>query len=333
MNDKKRSPLSALWEYEQLTLLVTFVVICLVLYIFEPKFGSTINLINVLRQLSMTAICGIGMVMLVLLGCIDLSVGSAQAVVGVFAVYVVVQTDNVALGVAAGLAMGAFIGLVNGFIVTQLKITALIATLGTMSILSGAAMVATNAISIQVLNPAFLKIGTGQVVLPIIGRIPIPVIILVILVVAFTYILNHTTFGRYLYAIGGNETAAGLAGIPVKRVKMFAFVLSGALTGLAAIILAARMNSGQPTAGTGFEMQVIASVIVGGVSIAGGRGTLGGAIIGVLILSVLSNGLVLMDVNTFWQNILRGSVIILAVFLDERRRANAVRKLLKARFA
>lgn len=333
MEKNKRSPFSAILEYEQLTLLLTFVIICGILAWFEPKFLSRINLINVLRQLSMTAICGIGMVMLVLLGCIDLSVGSVQAVVGVFCVWVITKTGSAAQGIAAGLGMGAFIGFMNGIIVTKLKIIALIATLGTMSILSGAAMVATNAVSIQVLDPNFLYIGTGQVALPVLGRVPVPVIILVILVFVFSYVLNHTTFGRYLYAIGGNENAAGLAGIPVVKIKMIAFVLSGILTGLAAIILAARMNSGQPTAGLGFEMQVIASVIIGGVSIAGGRGTLGGAMIGVLILSVLSNGLVLMDVNTFWQNILRGCVIILAVYLDERRRANAVRNLLSARFS
>lgn len=333
MNEKKRSNWSWVWEYEQLTLLLIFLILCVVLALLEPKFSTRINLINVLRQASMTAICGIGMVMLVLLGCIDLSVGSAQAVVGVFCVYVITKTGSVPVGIFAGLAMGAFIGVVNGLIVTRMRITALIATLGTMSILSGSAMVATNAVSIQILDSSFLYIGTGQIALPLVGRIPVPVILLLILVVVFTYVLNHTTFGRYLYAIGGNEAAAGLAGIPVNRVKMVAFGLAGLLTGLAAIILASRMNSGQPTAGLGFEMQVIASVIIGGVSINGGRGTLGGAMIGVLILSVLSNGLVLMDVNSFWQNILRGIVIILAVYLDERRRVNTARKLLAARFA
>ncbi len=330
---KTRSAWSSLWEYEQLALLLTFLALCVILYLLEPKFLSRVNIINVLRQASMTAICSIGMVMLVLLGCIDLSVGSAQAVVGVFCVWVVVHSGNVALGVAAGLLIGAFIGLVNGLVVTRLKITALIATLGTMSILSGSAMVATKAVSIQVLDPAFLFIGTGQVPLPLIGRVPLPVLILLVLVVIFSYVLNHTSFGRQLYAIGGNETAAGLAGIPVNRIKLTAFVLAGILTGLAAIILASRMNSGQPTAGLGFEMQVIASVVIGGVSMNGGRGTLGGAMIGVLILSVLSNGLVLMDVNSFWQNILRGIVIILAVYLDERRRANTAKNLLAARFA
>lgn len=333
MREKSQSPWSKLWEYEQLALLLTFLALCLALSILEPKFLSRINIINVLRQASMTAICSIGMVMLVLLGCIDLSVGSAQAVVGVFCVWVVVATGNVAAGVAAGLGMGALIGAVNGLIVTRLKITALIATLGTMSILSGSAMVATKAVSIQALNPTFLFIGSGQIPLPLLGRVPLPVIILLALVVVFSYILNHTAFGRNLYAIGGNEIAAGLAGIPVNRVKMTAFILAGALTGLAAIILAARMNSGQPTAGLGFEMQVIASVVIGGVSMNGGRGSLGGAMLGVLILSVLSNGLVLMDVNSFWQNILRGIVIILAVYLDERRRANTAKKLLAARFA
>ncbi len=281
----------------------------------------------------MTAICSIGMVMLVLLGCIDLSVGSAQAVVGVFCVWVAVKTGSVSAGLLAGLAMGALIGAANGFIVTRLRITALIATLGTMSILSGSAMVATKAVSIQLLDPNFLYIGAGQIRFPLIGRVPVPVIMLLILVVVFSYILNHTYFGRYLYAVGGNEIAAGLAGIPVNRVKMLAFILSGILTSLSAVILASRINSGQPTAGLGFEMQVIAAVVIGGVSMNGGRGTLGGAMIGVLILSVLSNGLVLMDVNSFWQNILRGIVIILAVYLDERRRINTAKNLLAARFA
>jgi ribose transport system permease protein len=208
-----------------------------------------------------------------------------------------------------------------------MKLNPLIATLGMMSILRGAVLVGTNGISIQIINEEFLNIGIGHV-----AGIPIPVIIWILLIVIFWFTLSCTSFGRKIYAVGGNEKAAKLSGIHVERIKVLVYVLSGILAAVAAIILASRMNSGQPTAGDGFEMTVIASVVVGGVSMSGGRGSLAGAMVGTLIFQVLANGLILLDINSFWQNILRGALIIIAVYIDEHRKEKLVKEIINARF-
>lgn len=193
-----------------------------------------------------------------------------------------------------------------------------------MAIIRGVAMVVTEAKAVQTQIKAFQVIGTGYW-----GPFPIPVILTVILVAIFYYILHHTTFGRYMYAVGGNGEASRLAGIPVHRIKLMAYIISGALTAFSAFILASRMNSGQPNAGVGFEMEVIGAVILGGISLTGGTGSLLGALLGILILGVLSNGLILLNVSSFWQDIARGAVIILAVYLDTYRKDKQQEKLVK----
>lgn len=325
MREKKRW--SSLIHQEQFTLVLTLLVLCILMSFLSDKFLTGGNIMNILRQASQIGICAIGMTMVILLGGIDLSVGSVQGLSGVAAVVVLNRTDSIALAVGAGILVGAGVGLGNSLIITKMKITPLICTLGTMSIISGTALVTTNAVSFQASNSQYMKIGIGRV-----GAVPIPVIILGVLGVVFYLILNHTVYGRYIYAIGGNKESAALAGIPVNRIIIITYVISGMLTGLAAVILSSRMGAGQPTAGTGFEMTVIAAVIVGGVSLSGGRGSLGGAMIGVLTLYVLTNGMVLMDLSSFWQDIMKGALIILAVYADERRREQEIRKLTQARF-
>ena len=192
-----------------------------------------------------------------------------------------------------------------------------------MAILRGAAMVSTQAVSIQGKVEGFVEVGTGYL-----GPIPIPVLATFVLFGLFYYVLHHTILGRYIYAIGGNIQAARLAGLAVDRTRVLVFVLGGVLAALSAFILASRLNSGQPNAGLGFELQVIAAVILGGISLTGGVGTLGGAFIGILILTVLSNGLVLLNVSSFYHDIARGAVIILAVYLDTRRKQSLLRRLL-----
>lgn len=224
----------------------------------------------------------------------------------------------------ASIGLGCFIGLVNGLLVTKGRINSLIGTLGTMTILRGTAMVITSAKAIQTQSKSFKVIGTGYW-----GPFPIPVIITLVLILAFYYILHQTTFGRYIYAVGGNKEAAKLSGLPVDRIKLSSYIICGGLTALSAYILASRMNSGQPNAGVGFEMEVIGAVILGGVSLTGGVGSLIGAVIGILILGVLSNGLILLNVSSFWQDIARGIVIILAVYLDTYRREKQQQKLVK----
>jgi ribose transport system permease protein len=315
--------LSRIFHNEQAGLLLALVLLCLVISLLTPVFFTAINIKNVLRDASLVAIAGMGMVMVILLGEIDLSVGSTQAVAGIAAVAVLNQTESVLLAFGVALLAGALIGLCNGLLVTKAGINSLIATLGMMAILRGGAMVSTQAVSIQAKVAGFVEVGTGYL-----GPIPIPVLLTFVLFGLFYYVLHHTILGRYIYAIGGNIQAARLSGLAVDRTRILVFVIGGMLAAISAFILASRLNSGQPNAGLGFELQVIAAVILGGISLTGGVGTLAGACIGILILTVLSNGLVLLNVSSFYHDIARGAVIILAVYLDIRRKESLLRRLL-----
>ncbi len=309
-------------QNEQAGLLLALVALCVILSILSPVFFTALNIKNVLRDAALVAIAGIGMVMVILLGEIDLSVGSTQAVAGIIAVSVLNAYDSVMLALGAALVAGAFVGLINGLLITRAHINSLIATLGMMAILRGSAMVSTGAVSLQGTVDSFVDVGTGHW-----GPLPIPVVIAAVLLGLFLYVLHYTTCGRYIYAIGGNPQAARLSGLPVEGTRIAVFVLAGALAALSAFILASRLNSGQPNAGLGFELQVIAAVILGGISLTGGVGTLAGALIGILMLTVLSNGLVLLNVSSFYHDIARGFVIILAVYLDTRRKNSLVRRM------
>lgn len=321
---KNNRYLKALLGSEQAGLLVALVLLCLVIAALTPVFLTGGNIKNVLRDASLIAITGTGMVMIILLGEIDLSVGSSQAVVGILAVAVLNQTGSVSLALLAALAAGGAIGLINGLLVTRAGINSLIATLGMMAILRGTAMVTTGAVSIQAEVESFVEIGTGYL-----GPLPVPVLIMIALLGLFYYVLHHTILGRYVYAVGGNGEAARHAGLPVDRIRVAIFAIGGVLAALSAFVLASRLNSGQPNAGLGFELQVIAAVILGGISLSGGVGTLSGAVIGILILTVLSNGLVLLNVSSFYHDIARGLVIIIAVYLDSRRKQSLLRRLLR----
>ena len=317
-----RTWVNRLLQNEQAGLLLALILLCVVLSFLSPVFFTALNIKNVLRDAALVAIAGIGMVMVILLGEIDLSVGSVQAVAGIVAVAVLNSFSSVSVALAATLFAGACIGLINGLLISRAQINSLIATLGMMAILRGGAMVSTQAVSIQGAVDSFIEIGTGHI-----GPLPIPVLIAFLLLVLFFYVLHYTTFGRYVYAVGGNPQAARLSGLPVERIRIAVFVIAGLLAALSAFILASRLNSGQPNAGLGFELQVIAAVILGGISLTGGVGTLAGALIGILILTVLSNGLVLLNVSSFYHDIARGTVIILAVYLDTRRKQSLVRRM------
>ena len=326
MNIKKK--LQSILKNEMFTLVLVLLLICTIMTVLNDNFLTKGNLMNVLRQSSQYGIIAIGMTMIILLGGIDLSVGSTQAMAGVAAVYVLNSTGSIALAILTGVAVGAIIGLINSLIITKMNIPPLICTLGTMSIIRGLILIFTGAVSIQIKDMNYMYIGMGRFL-----GIPIPVWILLVATAIFYYVLNYTIFGRHIYSIGGNKAAAELVGIPVQRVTIISWVISGCLTGLAAVILSARLGSGQANAGQGFEMTVIAAVIIGGISLNGGKGNLIGAILGVLTLYVLTNGLILMDVSSFWQEVIRGGLIILAVYVDNCRNASATKKLLQASFA
>ena len=326
MFKKVKSKLGIYMQNEQLPLLLLLIVLCALLTFFTPVFFTFDNMMNILRAASLVAITGVGMLIVILVGEIDLSVGSTYALSGVTGAAVLSITNNFFLALVAVLLLGILIGALNAFFVVKGKVNSLIATMGSMAIIRGVTMVTTQARSIQVTLDSFVEFGTGYW-----GPFPKPLVIAIVLIVLVGYILKHTSFGRYIYAVGGNSNAAKLAGIAVGRIKFIAYMIVGVLASLSGFISAARMNSGQPTAGNGFEMEVISAVIFGGASLNGGRGTLLGAMTGVLILSVLQNGLVLMQIDPFYHNIVRGAVIIFAVFIDERRKEGLTKILLKAK--
>jgi ribose transport system permease protein len=311
-------------QYEQIALLLSLFILCILSAFLSPVFLSVTNIMNVLRSASLTAICSMGMMIVVLIGELDLSVGSSQALIGIISVYALNAAGNMALSVLAALAAGVLIGLANGLLVVKAGLNSLIATLGTMAIIRGFSYVSTNGISIQAQIPAFEILGTGYA-----GILPIPLVIALVLFIVLWYVLKHTVFGRNAYAVGNNNAAAELCGIPVAKMTLIIYMLAGITTAVSALLLASRLNSAQPNAGLGFEFQVISAVVLGGVSMSGGKGSVSGAIIGVLMLSVLQNILILTNVSSFYQEIARGAVILLAVYLDTRNKRNSEKKILR----
>ncbi len=312
-------------EIDELMLIIALAVIMIVMAATSEYFWTGKNIMNVLRQSSPTLIAAIGMTILMLVGEVDLSIGSLMAFSAVIMVDVLNASQNIFLAIVVALAIGVGVGLFNAFIVTKFNIVSLIVTLGVMTSLRGFAYIYTNAIAVQNTVSEFTTIGTGYI-----GFLPIPILIAIILFAACFFMLKFTTFGRYIYASGDNKNAAIASGINVTKIKTVTFIMCSTLAVLAGIILTARVNSGQPNLATGFEFTVIAAVILGGTSLNGGQGTLIGTLVGVLILGVLDNGLVLNDVSTFWQDVLRGAVIILAVIIDTKRarRREKVSKML-----
>ena len=298
---------------ENLGIIVAFLVLCVFLSVFPKTSGSFFtrqNIFNVLRQISTNLFLACGMTMVIILGGIDLSVGSIIALSGCISAGCVARY-NLPLPIALlmGLLVGLLVGMFNGAVISKTTIPAFIVTLATMNIAKGLAYVYTGGSPVRVVTKEWQFLGAGYV-----GIFPTPVVILVIVLIITAIIMNKTKMGRHMYAVGGNQQAAEFSGIKVEKVKFFVHAFSGLMAGLAGIVLASRMYSGQPTAGDGAEMDAIAAVVVGGTSMAGGK--IGGTIIGGLIIGVLNNGLNLLNVNSFWQYVVKGVVILLAVFLD-----------------
>lgn len=300
---------------ENLGIIVASLVLCVFLSVFPKTSGSFFtrqNIFNVLRQISTNLFLACGMTMVIILGGIDLSVGSIIALSGCISAGCVARY-NLPLPIALlmGLLVGLLVGMFNGAVISKTTIPAFIVTLATMNIAKGLAYVYTGGSPVRVVTKEWQFLGAGYV-----GIFPTPVVILVIVLIITAIIMNKTKMGRHMYAVGGNQQAAEFSGIKVEKVKFFVHAFSGLMAGLAGIVLASRMYSGQPTAGDGAEMDAIAAVVVGGTSMAGGSGKIGGTIIGGLIIGVLNNGLNLLNVNSFWQYVVKGVVILLAVFLD-----------------
>ena len=321
MEEKKKNSAAAprnafmTFVFENMGILAALIVLCLILGIFpgtSEYFVTVKNLFNVLRQISTNLLLACGMTMVIILGGIDLSVGSVIALSGVLAAGGVVRYNlPIVPAMFLGVLIGIVFGLFNGFVISKTTIPPFIVTLATMNIARGLAGVYTGGSPVRVVTKEWQWIGAGYAF-----GVPVPVIIMIIVFIISLLIINRTKMGRYIYAVGGNNLAATYSGINVSTVKFFVYTYSGIMAGLAGIILASRMYSGQPTAGEGAEMDAIAAVVVGGTSMAGGSGKLGGTLIGALIIGILNNGLNLMNVNSFWQTVVKGIVILLAVTID-----------------
>ena len=296
--------------FQRYGLLLSFGLLCLALTLLSDRFLTPNNLTNVLRQSTVNGIISVGMMMVILTRGIDLCVGSVLALTAVVMADAVTGGAGWAAALLIGMGLGGALGVVNGALVTRLRVPPFIATLGMMVFARGLALTYTEGRPITGLDPAFRFLGTGFV-----GSIPMPIVLAAIVFVAAYVLLYHTGFGRHLYAIGDNEVAARLSGIGVKRYIAWVYAASGALAALAGVIEIARLNSAQPTLGQGYEFDAIAAVVVGGTSFEGGEGTLWGTLLGVLFIAVLNNGLNLLNVPSFYQDVVKGAVIALALLI------------------
>lgn len=295
-------------------ILIALLVICIILSVATPYFFTAQNLLIVLRQVSINGILAIGVTFVIIAGGIDLSLGSVIALTGVIAAsFAHPNTYPLVVPLLLAILSGVAIGTINGLTITIGRVAPFIVTLGMMTIARGLALVFSNGRPVTNLSPSFNFIGGGDIL-----HIPVPILLFVLVIITSSVILKYTRIGRYIYAVGGNENAAKASGILVSRVKLFAYIMCSGLAALAGIVLAARINTGQPNAGIAYELDAIAAVVIGGTSLLGGRGSIAGTVTGVLIIGVINNGLDLLNVSSYYQQIIKGVIIVGAVLLDRK---------------
>lgn len=308
-------------------ILVVLIVFGIFLSLMTDNFMTQGNIISVLRQISINMYIALGMTLVIILGGIDLSVGSIVAMSGTLTVgFMVTQGLPIWVSITLGLLIGTVAGLVNGVIIAKFRVPAFIVTMAMMNIASGVAYVYSGGRSTRITEEFFVQIGTGY----IFGVIPLPVIYMVLLIALFVFLLNKTKFGTYIYAIGGNRESARVSGVPIMKVEIAVFTITGFLSAFAGLVLASRMYSGQPSVGSGYELDAIAACVLGGVSMSGGRGRISGTVIGAMVIGIISNGLNLMGVSSFWQLIVKGVIILFAILIDTQKgNESAFSKLLR----
>jgi ribose/xylose/arabinose/galactoside ABC-type transport system permease subunit len=299
-------------------ILIAFLLICVVMTIFSPVFLTVTNILNIIRQSSIYGIMAIGMTFVILTAGIDLSVGSLLAISGAIAAGATKAGLGLELTVPIALAIGLGCGLVNGVIITAGRITPFVVTLGMMSIARGLTLIYTQGYPISGFQSGFRFIGGGDLL-----AIPFPIILFILTTVIAWFILTQTRLGRYTYAIGGNEETVKLSGINANVYKTIAYVISGVTSAISALILTSRLNSAEPVAGSGYELDVIAAVVIGGTSLMGGRGSVWGTLIGALLIGVINNGMNLLGISSYFQLVVKGLIIIGAVLLDRLRQETA----------
>lgn len=308
--------------------LIALFVLCLALSILSDKFLTVANFWNVLRQISVNVCISTGMTLVVLTAGIDLSVGSVLALSGAITAGLLrngipIENANLFIGftilgaILAGILTGSLLGWFNGWAITRFNLPPFVATLAMLTIARGLTMLWTEGFPITGLGESFTYLGTGWLL-----GIPVPVWVSVLIVALAVVLTNKTRIGRYIYAIGGSESAARLSGVNITRVKLLVYTLSGALAAVGGVLVTSRLDSAQPNAGTSYELDSIAAVVIGGTSLSGGRGSILGTVQGAIIIGVLNNGLVLLNVSPFWQQVVKGIVILLAVIIDKNTRKN-----------
>lgn len=308
MNNKRTSDL-----LRRFGLLIVIVLMVIIMSIVSPVFLSYNNIINILRQVSINGILAVGMTFVILTGGIDLSVGSLVAVTGVIVGNLLLQGHNIVVAIAVSMLVSVLFGAFSGVMIAYCGLPPFIATLAVQTIGRGFALVYSDGRPFAISDATYKLIGKGTWL-----AIPIPIWIMVVVCVIAIIILNFTTYGRHVYAFGGNRHATKLSGVRIKGVEMIVYVISAFCAAIVGIILASRISSGQPTAGEGYELDAIASVAIGGTSMAGGVGALSGTIMGFIIIGVLSNSLTLLNVSSFYQDIVKGFIILFAVLMDMR---------------
>jgi len=303
------------WEPGKLGLGIALAAAGAALALAHPSFLTAPNLVNLVRQISINGILAVGVTWVLLTGGVDLSLGSLVALTGVTAA-MLARPDEYPMLVplAAGVLAGAACGAVNGALVTRLRVAPFIATLGMMTAARGLALVVSGGKPVSNLSREFTRLGSADLL-----GVPVPALVLAAVALVSWVCLNNLRLGRYVYAVGGNQEAARASGIRVNRVKTAAYVICGALAGLAGVVLAARITTGQPNAGLGYELDAIAAVVIGGTSLSGGVGGIGGTLLGALLMGVINNGLDLLNVSSYYQQIVKGVIIVGAVALDRRQ--------------
>lgn len=296
--------------------LIGLILLFIVIAALNDRFISPSNLSNLLRQVSINALISFGMTFVILTGGIDLSVGSILALSSALLASMITSGMNPEMAVIVAAVIGLGLGAVNGIIVAYGKVAPFIATLATMTIYRGATLVYTNGNPISGLSddPIFMGLGQGDI-----AGVPVPAILMLIAFLVLLFILNKTPLGRQTYAVGGNEKVSFIAGIKINRVKIVSYAVTGLLCALAGAVLTSRLNSAQPTAGMGYELDAIAAVVLGGTSLSGGKGRITGTLIGALIIGTLNNGLNILNVSSFYQQVVKGIVILLAVLMDRKK--------------
>ncbi|HLV10796.1 MAG TPA: ABC transporter permease [Halanaerobiales bacterium] len=307
---------------KELGALTGLILLCVIMTIASPYFLTLTNIMNIFRQSSLIGIVAAGMTLIIITAGIDLSVGSVLSLAScITAGFMVDFGFSVWLAILAGLILGSLLGLINGLLITKIPLPPFIATLGIMGVARGLAFVYTGGAPIYSLPEGFRFLGEGMI-----GPVPFPVILMLAIYAIFFIILNKTKLGRYCFAIGGNEEAATLSGIQTHKYKAMAYLLTGFLAALAGMVLAARLDAATSVAGDGFELDVIAAVVIGGTSLSGGQGGIIGSLIGALIMGVVKNGLNLLLVSSHWQRVILGLIILAAVTVDVLRKKRSANK-------